>query len=243
MRHGDGNDRSPMSPPIACLVASNRPVGPRIHELRIVPATSALARTYTTPGQYVTLGLPDEGKDFFALASPPSDLDEWVFLVKRGSRLADALASRRVGRSVEASRAQGRGYPLGECGGKDLWLVALGTGIAPVAAAIEECIRRRPGVRSLELYHWAGSEVTITLPETFLGWVQTGISVILGVTHPVEERSWLGRRGSIQQHMRAPRDPGNLLVFIGGPPRLLAEVRAALAPYGVRPDQVVNNVD
>src|SRR5262249_7557867 len=119
-------------------IAARRPAGAELTELDIDVAGTPLADEHRHPGQYGVLSLGGVGQGFFAIASPPDGHPNLLeFLIKDGSALADALRHAPLGSSIRISKPMGTGFPLAEALGRNVILVATGSGISPIRSVIE----------------------------------------------------------------------------------------------------------
>ena len=108
----------------------------------------AQASTYTVPGQYCQIKVdPSSKPNFFAVRSPPDGRDIFSFIVKE-SESNSALVSSQPGSQVYLSDAMGKGFQIPEYFDKykfdfpttKVLLMACGSGISPIAAAIDSAV-------------------------------------------------------------------------------------------------------
>src|SRR5579864_9498014 len=106
----------------------------KIHELRAetpehvhfeLAAPPESLSAYTVPGQYLQVqvqSLAGLKPAFFAMASGPAR-ERFEFLVKRGSPIGAAIAAQKSGEMLHVTAPTGKGYPLAQGMGRDVFLV------------------------------------------------------------------------------------------------------------------------
>lgn len=177
-----------------------------------VEASSAIAASYTSPGQYVQIKKGGGKPGFYAMASPPDGRNVFTFLVKESESNA-FLVDMKGGDNVEVSSAQGKGFQITEYLEKykfdfpvfNVLLMATGTGIAPIAAAIESGSLglKTTNFNSLferraTLYIGARTPQHIPFSSKFSQWEDMGIKVVPVISQPANS-GWDGRTGYIQE--------------------------------------------
>jgi NAD(P)H-flavin reductase len=118
-------------------------------------------------------------------------------LVKRGSRVADALvAAATAGQRLQASGPFGPGFAAHQALGRDVLLFAAGSGIAPVRALIQELVRRRPEIGRVTLYYGQRAAADFAYRAEHLAWERAGVRVYLCCSDPAARaQGWEGPIG------------------------------------------------
>ncbi len=226
------NQKSPFQP---ATVGRVQPVSDELFELSLeVP--QSVAHSFTTPGQYHLLEVDGMEPKPFAIASAPGTR-HFEYLVRRGFGVADALASPGV--QVRAGNAEGPGFPLEASRGRDLLLVATGTGVAPMRSVLQVVRARRSewgrvvfvlGGRHPHDFGWQAE---------WPRWEADGVEV---------RRSALaggpGWSGPVGNALDLLPESGleKASVFLVGTDQLVAEVKETLAHRGVDPRHVHLNL-
>lgn len=195
----------------------------------------AAAASYAIPGQFVRLKPKEAPEGMFALAQAPGRGPRFELLVKRGTPIAEELRGLSPGDTVEVSAAQGRGFPVQAARGKNLLLVATGTGLAPMRAVIDFVRQDRAGWGRVTLLFGAFTPSHFPWPEEFPRWEADGIAVekIISDVTP----GWSGPVGFVQRLVEAaPLD--DTVAFLVGQREMVAEVRALLTSRGLSDDRV-----
>jgi sulfhydrogenase subunit gamma (sulfur reductase) len=212
--------------------------------LLVVDATgTAVQRGHAAAGQYLKLGLlPDDVPRPTAIASRPGGA-HLEFLVRApDERLAEILAI-APGEKVQASVPLGRGFPLDQARGRDLWLLGVGTGVAPLKAVVERILEERAAFGDVVLAYGVRTADELCFRSRFGAWLGQGIRVIPVVSRPAEGKTpWDGATGYVQHHLpRAFVRPDETVAFVCGLPEMERAVGAALLERGVGPERVFRN--
>jgi NAD(P)H-flavin reductase len=94
-------------------------------------------------GQYVKMALPDGRESYFAMTNEPEDKRFVEFLVKdEPNTPACDFCRLNPGTRLEVSTPMGPGYPIEKMKEKDILLVGIGTGIAPLRSLVKSILRR-----------------------------------------------------------------------------------------------------
>lgn len=232
-------------------------IGLRKIEIQVDPS---IVSTYISPGQYVQIKTGEGKPGFYAIASPPSKSEGegsgiFTFLIKENdSNLF--LTSASSGSVVDMSVAMGKGYNVAEYFQKykfdfpvtNILMLACGSGIAPIASAIDSGILGlgQSNFNSLfqskaTLYLGVRSSAHIPLKDRLSQWEKAGIRVIPVLSKP--EDAFKGRRGYVQDILRedgisVPRNSGLLLCGQRG---MVEDVKRQCLEAGVFEGRVLLN--
>lgn len=202
-----------------------------------VPAE--VAASHVSPGQYVK-ATAGEGETFFALASRPHpDGGRIDLLVKLGSPVADAIAGLAAGAALRVTAAQGKGFPLDRAVGRDLVLVATGSGISPIRSVIETIARRRSEFGRVSLHVGARTPSAFAYVDEFSAWRASEIDVYPVVSQP-KESGWTGLTGYVQSHLDGVHLK-TAIAFLCGQKTMVEAVRKALAEQGMPAESIFLN--
>jgi NAD(P)H-flavin reductase len=201
------------------------------------------AQHHRAPGQVVKLRVP-AGESYFALANAPDGNGSCELLVKRGSPVSDAvIAAAQPGAPIETTAPFGKGFPLAEAHGKDLFLFAGGSGITPLRAVVQEIRRRRGEFGHTALFYGQRADEDFAYKDEHAEWDAAGIRVVLCASRPSD--SWDGHVGYVQDvaHSLAflDLDLGKAVAFLCGTKQMVTDVRAVLAKAGVSGERTFLN--
>jgi NAD(P)H-flavin reductase len=190
------------------------------------------------PGQYVKLvaGVGVEG--FFALSSGP---DEGVeLLIRRGGALADALGELRAGDELRVTAPMGLGYPVREHVGRDLVLLAAGSGIAPLRGVVRWILADRARYGRVRIYYGQRHPEELAYRSEAPEWGAAGIELTSVVSDPTE--TWDGARGHVQDVFG--REAGELarsVIYVCGMKEMIDGVYDVVDGLGVDRTRVYLN--
>lgn len=213
----------------------------------------SLSAAYTVPGMFTQLKPaqdPDAKPSFFAIASAPLGSDKFEFLVKE-TEGSQWLCGKKAGDVVDVSPVMGNGFAIEDSFNSYKYdfpcqlvnLVAAGSGIAPMRAAIEA----RSGInlnwgRQCKLYYGVQTPAQMAYAEKFQMWAKLGVEVIPVVSRP-SNTGWPGRTGYVQQAIaedgvRVPRNCGVLMCGMKG---MTEDVRGLFEAAGTFEGRILTN--
>lgn len=208
------------------------------HVVLLVPA--AVASSHKVPGQYVKLAIDGAGESFFAIASRPgADAGRIELLLKLGAPLTDAIAGLSAGAALRITAAQGKGFPMDRAVGRDLVLVATGSGISPIRSVIETIRAKRADYGIVALYVGARTPSSFAYAADFDAWRADSIDVFPVVSRP-GETGFRGLTGYVQSHLRGDFFPRGV-AFLCGQKGMVEAVKKALVEQGLPADAIFLN--
>ncbi|KAG2319860.1 hypothetical protein Bca52824_013073 [Brassica carinata] len=215
-----------------------------------VSSSPDLAASYTRPGQYLQLRVPDvEKPSFLAIASPPSlaaSRGAFEFLVKSiAGSTAEILCGLKRGETVELSAVMGNGFDMGQVDPPEEYptvlIFATGSGISPIRSLIETGFGadRRSDVR---LYYGARNLKRMAYQEKFKEWESSGVKVVPVLSQP--DDGWKGETGYVQAAFARAKQvskPEATGVVLCGQRQMAEEITAMLVADGVSNDKMLKN--
>lgn len=203
----------------------------------------AVAAAHVHPGQVVKIRTP-AGEGFFALASAPAPGGAADLLVKRGGRVADAIAQEaRPGAALELTPPFGAGFPVREAEGRDVLLFAAGSAIGPIRALVQHLVRVRDRIGRITLFYGQRHGDEFAYRSEYPDWERHGVRVILCPSGA--DDAWTGVRGRVQEVARSLAfggvPPQDVVAFVSGMTAMVDDVRRTLAAAGVPPGRVHAN--
>jgi len=156
------------------------------------------------PGQFVLIGLPgldDPAPGYFAMASSPDNPDVFEFYIKDAGPLSAYLCNIEVGVQLEVEGPMGRGFDLTPFKGDDVYLIGVGTGIAPLHSVCLNIVRHRKNYGRVVIYAGFLTELHQLLTDELeeLAKYNIEVSISLEMGH----ESWDGPIGYVQQALQA----------------------------------------
>jgi len=154
----------------------------------------------------------------------------WDHTVRVAGQVTTALSRLAVGGTLGLRGPYGSVWPLDEFVGKDVLLVAGGTGLASLRSAIYELLNNRDRYASVRLLYGARSPDTLLYASEYPAWIDAGMVIQTTVDRAVA--GWTGPVGvvpQLQSRLR-PWAPERTAMICCGPEVMIRfAVRAALA--------------
>lgn len=192
-------------------------------------------------GQYVQVAIGDHKPGYFAIASSPEAPQAIELLVKEGDGVAGALYETAIGDEVTVSAPMGPGYPREDLLGKNVVLIGVGSGMAPLRSVIGSILANRSdyGGRIMLIYG-ARNPFYIPFRAEIARW-RAQIEVYKAMSRP-EDTDWSGYTGYVQhiiEGLEIPRD--NTIACVCGMPAMVDAVKEKLSTMGIPEDDVYLN--
>jgi NAD(P)H-flavin reductase len=196
-----------------------------------------------TTGQFVRLGIPGVKQPtpaYFAIASSPYDTAAYEFLVKRGSPMADYLSEQSVGAEVEVEGPMGKGFDLTPFKGQNVYLIGVGTGIAPLRSVWRSILQHREEYGHVAIYagFLTAAHRLLTDEMESLSQHHIDVSVSLETGH----EGWSGAIGYVQQALAndAP-DGSNAVACLAGMSAMVDACTETLQNLGFDDSRILLN--
>jgi sulfhydrogenase subunit gamma (sulfur reductase) len=230
-----------MSDLFALSVVSVTEVAERQALLVLDAAGTAVHASHTVAGQHLLLRLfNDDVARPFAIANAPDASGRLSFLIKLPPERMPRVTSLSTSDRIEASTCVGRGFALHEWHTKDLLLCGVGSGIAPLRAALEAIVADRHRFGAVSLLYGVRTPGELCFRERFGTWAGLDVKVVPVVSRPGDS-GWAGAVGYIQDHLPALARPDDTHVLVCGLPDMEKALASALAGLGVSPQQLHRN--
>ncbi len=196
------------------------------------------ARYRFRPGQFNMLYLPGVGESAISLSAANENSGTWDHTIRVAGNVTRTLAGLGVGGELALRGPYGTCWPLDECAGADVILVAGGIGLAPLRPAIHTCFAERKRFGRTTLLYGARSPDMLLYRRDYDAWTDRGLN--LSATVDRSQPGWSGDVGVVPllvDRLR-PLTPANSVMFLCGPEVMMRyNVRSALE-RGLRRDQI-----
>ena len=173
-----------------------------VTRLTLEPVQDTLASFI--PGQFVSIGLPgvdDPAPGYFAMASSPDEPEFFEFFIKAASPLSSYLCGIEKGAMLDVEGPMGKGYDLSPFKGHDVYLIGVGTGIAPLHSLCLNIARHREDYGKVVIYAGFLTEMhqllTNELDDLARHHIEVSISLEMG------HKNWDGPIGYVQHALQA----------------------------------------
>jgi NAD(P)H-flavin reductase len=205
----------------------------------------AIALSHVAAGQYVKVGFfDDDVARPVALANRPGTGTFELLLKSPASVEGDErlvrLLTLQKGDRVDVGVAQGKGFPVDASRGGSLWLFAVGSGIAPLKAVVEQVIAARNAWSDVVVFYGVRDAADLVFRDRFATWAGLSVRVVPVVSRPGPQ--WDGKRGYVQDHLpQSFEHPDKVTAFVCGLPEMERAVAQALLERGIGPEQIFRN--
>ncbi len=194
-------------------------------------------------GQYVRLRLPKQPElqgSYFALASSPNDTTTYDFVIKAMHPLSEALVNLAVGEEVEIEGPMGKGFDLSEHQGKNIILMGVGTGIAPLRSVWLDLIQHREDYGSISIYAGFLSAMHHLLTDELRSLADHNIQVSISLATGHDD--WQDPVGYVQHALAGNQpSPENTVVCLAGMNVMVDACTETLLDLGFNEQQILLN--
>lgn len=194
-------------------------------------------------GQCVRMQLPsqpDMPAAYFAIASSPHDNSCYEFVIKGITPLSHALIDLAEGEEVEVEGPMGKGFDLSAYQGRDVILMGVGTGIAPLRSLWLDLIEHRENYGKISIYAGFLSAMHHLLTDELANLAEHDIqvSVSLAIAHD----DWQGPVGYVQYALEADAPSAkNAVVCLAGMNVMVDACTETLLGLGFEETQILLN--
>jgi len=184
--------------------------------------------------------VPELQPGYFAIASSPHDNSTYEFVIKAVNDLSTALTQMVAGDEVEAEGPMGKGFDLTEQKGKNLILMGVGTGIAPLRSVWLDIIKNRSDFGHVTIYAGFLSAMHHLLTDELQSLDEHDIQVSVSLTTGHDD--WKGPVGFVQHALEddAP-SPENTVACLAGMNVMVDACTDSLLKLGFSQEQILLN--
>lgn len=233
---------SPWLPRVA-VIESVTPETPGVqtYRLRLRQSRDAADHAFR-PGQFNMLYLPGFGEAAISLsgpATPPAgESPTLTHTIREVGIVTHGLARLSPGGAVAVRGPYGKPWPLEECRGADVVLVAGGIGLAPLRSAIYELLAQRSDYGRLVLLCGARSPEHLLYAGEYAAWQDGGLEVQTTVDRAVP--GWDGNVGVVPLLVDRlwPLDAERTVLMACGPEVMMRFVALAAVGRGLAPERI-----
>lgn len=220
--------------------------GPRLRALELAVTGTPLEGAYRTPGQFLRARAGGTDKEaFLALANAPGgptlELLVQIPDPPDPAKPAARLAALGEGDTVEVTAPGGKGFFVEWERGRDVLLLAGGSGISAIRSVLEYVIAHRKEYGRVMLFFGARTVDDLAYRTNFEQWQAHEVEIEPTLSRPGDV-VWQGRIGYVQQAFaELGCDPARLSAFVAGGKDFSAAVTEALTTMGVDPARIFKN--
>lgn len=187
------------------------------------------------PGQFFEVSIPKYGEAPISISGMGDDYVELT--IRRVGKVTREVFERYVGDSLMLRGPYGNGFDVEKYKGKELVIIAGGTGLSPVRGVVEYFGRHPDEIESLTLIAGFKSPADILFLEELGRWKQT-MKVVLTVDCADEDTTC--QIGLVTEHIPhlAFRKVGEAQAIVVGPPAMMRFSTQGLMAVGVREENI-----
>ena len=195
------------------------------------------------PGQFVRIGIPklnEPAPGYFAIASCPKHPDSYEFFVKDAGPLSAYLCDINDGTELEVEGPLGKGFDLTPFKGADVYLVGVGTGIAPLRTVWQDIIHHREDFGKVTIYAGFLTSMHQLLTDELEELAKFNIEV--SITLEIGHESWDGPIGYVQHALEADAPDGvNAVACLAGMSAMVDACTETLQNLGFNDNRILLN--
>jgi NAD(P)H-flavin reductase len=190
------------------------------------------------PGQFGMLYVPGVGESPIGISGHSEQDRTWSFTVRVAGGTTGALAALVVGDTLGLRAPFGSAWPLEECEGADVVIVAGGLGLPPLRPVIYEVLQNRPRFGRVTLIVGARTPDTLIYAREYEAWSQGGIDVQTTVDRA--NLNWKGNVGvaPLLVDRLQPLDAERTVVLTCGPEVMMRFTVRSAAARGIPAERV-----
>lgn len=181
------------------------------------------------PGQFNMLYLPGVGEAAISVSGRNAGGDAWLHTIRTAGNVTGELERVGVGGQIGLRGPFGTSWPVDDCRGRDVILLAGGIGLPPLRPVIDAILTDRAAFSRTTLIYGARSPDTLLYTRQFADWKGRGIEVLTTVDRAAP--GWQGHVGVVPlvlDRLRLP-SPENTIVMTCGPEVMMRyAIRSAL---------------
>ncbi|MFH5804323.1 FAD/NAD(P)-binding protein [Alienimonas sp. DA493] len=228
----------------AVRIAATRPETPGVttYSLEFVDADAAGPPEFR-PGQFNMLYLPAIGESAISLSALPRPDGRLIHTVRTAGNVTRALAGLGVGGTFGLRGPFGVGWPVQECRGRDVVLVAGGLGLAPLRPLIELILKEPDDFGRLTILCGARSREHLLYREQYAAWSDRGARVEVTVDRATP--GWDGHVGVVTlllDRTPLPR-PRETVALLCGPDVMMEYALRSARGRGVPGERIWLNME
>ncbi len=172
-------------------------------------------------GQFIELAVPGLGEAPFTPSSSPAAKERFEITVMRVGTVTEKLHSLEPGAEVGFRGPLGKGYPLDEFKGRDIFIAGGGVGLAPLRSLLYALFERPDDFKRIVVCYGAKTPADLLYKRMFDEWGQKP-GVEFNVTVDVGDENWRGHVGVVTTLFdKVEIDTSKTAVVVCGPPVMM----------------------
>lgn len=190
------------------------------------------------PGQYNMIGSPHIGEAPISISSDPEIKDYFEHTVRAVGRVTNYLDSLAVGDIITVRGPYGKPWPMELLKGRDVIIMAGGTGLAPVKPVINHLVKNRELFKHIEILYGAKTQRDLLFAYEYESWQRQNI--ILRLTVDIGTQfEWPFCVGVVPMLIKQIEiNPPETVIFISGPEIMMRFCLAELIHRGFKREHI-----
>ncbi len=190
-------------------------------------------------GQFVELTLPGEGEAPFTPSSSPAIKEKMEITIMKAGRITAQLHTCQKGQPVAIRGPYGKGYPIDEFVGKEVYIVGGGVGLAPIRSLFLTLADRIGDFKKVVCRFGARTPEDFIYKHTLFGSWRELDGVEMKLTVDECNGDWDGNVGVVTTILD-PKDVDikNAVAVVCGPPIMMKFATINLLEYGFDPERI-----
>jgi ferredoxin-NADP reductase/ferredoxin len=221
------------------VVESYRPLNATVAEVRFFVQSAEFA---FRPGQYMLFDIPRAGKAVrrsYSVSTPPSDKRHFEVCVRAvpGGWGSNYIHRMRPGNVLKVEGPYGK-FVLNEESGKDILMIATGTGMAPIKSMMMHLLDKA-SARRVRVIFGVRHEDDLFYTDLLRGLKAKHPAFSYDITLSQPGPTWGGRRGRVTQVIDdtvRPEQAASTEVYLCGSRKMIEDSKARLRALGFSPD-------
>jgi len=213
-----------------------------IMQMTLTCLDDAPVRSFTA-GQYVRLAIPgvrEPAPGYFAIASAPDSALSYEFYIKNAGPLSAYLCGMEADALLEVEGPMGKGFDLDAHKGCDVYLVGVGTGIAPLRSLWNHIIEHRPDFGKVAIYAGFLTSMHQMLTDELAELASYDIEV--SITLEAGHDNWDGPIGYVQHALETDAPDGsNAVACLAGMSTMVDACTESLHHLGFDDSRILLN--
>jgi len=186
------------------------------------------------PGQFFQASIPGIGE--CPLASCSYDKEYLEILVKCAGSLTNKICKLKKGDFIWIRGNYGNGFPLDKLEGKNIILIAGGTGLAPIASFLDYINKNTKKLGNVSAYFGFRDEKHILVKEKLSKW-RKKFKIVVCLDKKTEKNNY--EEGFVNQVIQRTRlKVNNSLAFLCGPEAMMKSVTETLNNLGMKNNNI-----
>jgi NAD(P)H-flavin reductase len=190
-------------------------------------------------GQFVELTLPGEGEAPFTPSSSPAVTEKMEITIMKAGRVTALLHQCQKGQKVGIRGPYGKGYPIEDYVGKEVYIVGGGVGLAPIRSLFLTLVDRIGDFKKVVCRFGARTPADFIYKNTLFGPWQNIDGVDIKLTVDQADGEWKNNVGVVTTIL-SPEDVDikNSVAVVCGPPIMMKFATLKLLEFGFSDEQI-----